>query len=163
MLRKSTFRLNTYFGRDAVVSPASVIRSGTKFFTEPERLIKQKLLFFTLGIDQQPLRRVALLANEDARLKASPRASNKKDVTGFRKARGKQSSMWYRRMKYQEYYLEHIFTRYAWSVTRKYPTNGVKLPGVAEDGYFGDAPAGVHYITRQALPIPIKPLYEPRK
>lgn len=163
MLRSTTSLLNTYFGKNAVVAPISAIRSGTKYFTEPERLIKQKLLFFTLGIDQQPLRRVAVLANEDARLRTSPRTSNKKDVTGFRKARGKQASMWYRRMRYQEYYLEHLFTRYAWSVTRKYPPNGVKLPGVAEDGYFGEAPAGVHYTTRQALPIPIKPLYEPRK
>lgn len=163
MLRSSTVLHNTYFGRSAVTSPVATIRSGPKFFTDPERMIKQKLLYFTLGLDQQPLRRVAVVAAENMRQVASPRNSSKRDVTGFRMARGRQTTMWYRRMKYQEYYLQHMFTRYAWSVTRAYPGNGVKLPTVAEDGYYGYNAVGVHSISRQALPLPARPLYEPRK
>lgn len=163
MLRRTQINCNTHLVRQRVVHPASVIRSGTAYWNDPERVIKNKLLFFTLGLDQQALRRSAIIARDAERQRAIPREGFKKDVTGFRRARHRQSVMWNRRIRYQAYFLEHMFTRHAWGLIRKYPSMGTKIPSAAEDGYFGTSRSGMHQLTHEPLPALARTIYPPRK
>eukprot|EP00758_Cryptobia_borreli_P000541 Tbor_TRINITY_DN1194_c0_g1::TRINITY_DN1194_c0_g1_i1::g.15552::m.15552 len=163
MLRQTTPAYNTYLGRQSIASPISVIRSKDKYWTDPERLIKHKIMYFLLGVDQQPLRRTSVVIKDREHRLMSPRESFKKDITGFRRARDKQTQMWLRRMQYQEYLIQHIFTRHTWGLLRKYPPNGAKIKDVVDDGYFGETPNGLHHYTRQPLPFPHRQIYPPRK
>jgi hypothetical protein len=126
-------------------------------------MIKFKLLYFTLGIDQQPLRRTAVIQNDMQRLRMAKPAPRTGDVTGYKKARTNQLTTWYRRIQYQEFYLQHLFVRHAWGQIRVYPPNYVKIEGKADDGYAGYDAVPYHRYNRQPLVFPAKEIYERRK
>lgn len=143
--------------------PISVIRSGPRWWSEPERMVKYKMLYFTLGIDQQALRRTAVIAADLSRQHMTKAQQFAGDATGYKRARNVQIKTWYRRIQYQEYYLQHLFTRHAWSLLRMYPANHTKLAGKADDGYAGYDGVPYHRYNRAPLPFPAREIYDRRK
>ena len=145
-------------------APITEIRN-LEHWGDPHRLIKYKKLYFTLGLDSQPLRRSAVITGEKRRTRNTfierVRGS---DPTGFDKARRTQIRLWKRRMHYQEYYLQHLFTRHVWGLLRTYPVGGAKIAGFADRGYFGyDQRVPIHRYTHQPLPANAAHLYPRRK
>jgi hypothetical protein len=163
MLRTTCGLRNTYLTHSQASAPITVIRSGPKFWSQPERMVRYKLLYYTLGIDQLPLRRTAVIAADRARqMKCKPILFGG-DATGYKKSRHAQLQTWYRRIQYQEYYLQHLFTRHAWSLLRMYPANHTKLAGKADDGYTGYDAVPYHRYNRSPSAFPARELYERRK
>ena len=168
MLRRTPQLRNTYLTASVTRAPITVIRSGRRFWTQPERMIRQKTLYFTLGMDSQPLRRVAVLAADKERHRNAftrplESASSAQDVTGFQRKRAAQIIMWHRRIQYQEYYIQHLVARHVWGLLRMYPPGGAKIPGRSELGYFADDNGGVHRYARTNLPAKPLEIYERRK
>lgn len=164
MLQRSIVVLNAFLTKTRAHHPLNVIRSGPKYWSDPERLYQYKLLYFAMGVDQQPLRRTAVLLGDKHRLQTTSFLTKvKKDPTGFERARAKQTTLWHRRMQYQEYYMQHLMTRHAWGLLRMYPPGGGKIAGKVDDGYFGYDDVPYHRYNRQPLPFPAKEIYEPRK
>ncbi len=165
MLRSSGWQLNRFLTAAKSMSPVGVIRTGRNSWTQPERLIKYKMLYYTLGLDAQPLMRTCVLAAEKERMRFVPLRfpSQRQDPTGYRRARMRQLGMWYRRIQYQEYYLQHVFTRHAWGLLRMYPPGGAKIAGKADNGYFGYDSLPLHRYTREPLPAQAQEIYERRK
>ncbi|CCW61971.1 unnamed protein product [Phytomonas sp. EM1] len=150
---------NTFLTRSVAKPPITVIRSGPKWWSDPERMVKHKLLYFTMGIDQLPLRRTAVIQNEQFRFhmcRPSPRIN---DATGYKRSRSGQMKTWYRRIQYQEYHLQHLFTRHAWGLLRVYPGNTTKIQGKADDGYVGYDSVPYHRYNRSPLPFPARDIY----
>ena len=162
-MHQTLLRRNTYLTRSMTTSPISVIRSGPRWWSEPDRMVRHKLLYFTLGIDQLPLRRTAVIAADVFRQHMCRPAAMSGDATGYKKARKAQLNTWYRRIQYQEYYLQHLFTRHAWSLLRMYPANHTKIAGKADDGYAGYDGVPYHRYNRSPLPLPAREIYERRK
>jgi len=162
MLRLSRCRCNTYITHSLAVAPITAIRSTTRWWSDPERMVKYKTLYFTLGIDQLPLRRTALIQNEYLRTRMCPTSPIGGDKTGYKRARAMQLNMWYRRIQYQEYFLQHLYTRHVWGLTRVYPNNYVKITGKADDGYAGYDAVPYHRYNRQPLPMPAREIYDRR-
>ncbi|AYU78821.1 mitoribosomal protein mS72 [Leishmania donovani] len=163
MLRQTAAQLNTYLTRSVATPPISVIRTGPKWWAEPERMVKHKVMYFTMGIDQLPLRRTAVIQNDLKRFhmcKPPPRVG---DATGYKRSRGAQLTTWYRRIQYQEYHLQHLFVRHMWGLLRMYPGNTTKIQGKADDGYVGYDSVHFHRYNRSPLPFPAREIYERRK
>eukprot|EP00760_Papus_ankaliazontas_P012786 PhM_4_TR1554/c0_g1_i1/m.94059 len=165
MLRATLSLRNYYLRASKGASPVTQIRSGDRWWSDPERMYKQKLLYFTLGVDQLPLRRTAIIANERRRVRAVSKApfSGSNDPTGYRRARHRQVRQWYRRIQYQEFYLQHLFTRYAWGRTRHYPSGGGKISGITPSGVWGFDNKSFDRYSREPLPAHPREIYEPRK
>lgn len=163
MLRQTFAARNTFLTHSMATAPISVIRTGPKYWSDPERLVKHKLLYFTLGIDQQPLRRTAVIQNDLKRFHMCRPAPRVGDTTGYKKARSAQLTTWYRRIQYQEYYMQHLFTRHMWSLLRMYPGQMTKIAGKADDGYAGYDSVPFHRYNRAPLPFPAKEMYERRQ
>lgn len=163
MLRQTTLLQNTYLTRSMTTPPISVIRTGPRWWSNPERLVRHKLLYFTLGIDQMALRRTAVIATDQFRQRMCKPPPRMGDSTGYKRARSAQLTTWYRRIQYQEYYLQHLFTRHAWGLIRAYPANTTKIAGRADDGYVGYDSVPYHRYNRMPLPFPAKEVYERRK
>lgn len=165
MLRLTVSCRNTYLTASKTTSPISMIRSST--WSDPDRMVRHKLLYFTLGLDQQALRRTAVIVADKKRLeKAEPLRSQNNvvtDPTGFKRARKFQLTTWHKRIQYQEYHLEHLFVRHVWGLLRMYPPGGAKIPGKADRGYFGYDKMSFHRYTREQLPANAQHLYERRK
>jgi hypothetical protein len=159
---------NTFLTHSITKAPISVIRSGKKFWSASERLIQYKTLYFTLGMDSLPLRRVAIIAADKERHRhanfALHGSGNRSDVTGFQKKRVQQISMWHRRIGYQEYYIQHMMTRHVWGLLKMYPSGGAKISGKNGDmGYLQDDNDGIHRYSRQPLPAKVAEIYDRRK
>ena len=88
---------------------------GTGTWTDPWRMLEHKVLYFTLGLDSLPIRRTATIANEKRRVRAIGSApfSSATDPNGYRRARYRQAQQWYKRIQYQEFYLQHLSKRFA--------------------------------------------------
>jgi hypothetical protein len=128
-------------------------------------MVKMKLMYFTMGLDQQALRRTAVIQADKHRfhLFRTTKAALA-DPTGFKRSRTRQILQWHRRIQYQEYFMQHLFTRETWRVLRKYPVGGAKIDGVANQPYFGyHFHGGLNPYTREALPAEAKELYARRK
>jgi hypothetical protein len=166
MFRADSIRLNRYLlPASQHTAPRREIRSPT-WTDNPQRLVKYKKLYFTMGLDQQALRRTALLNAETQRTRYSIAVEDvdKGDPTGFKRARRKQLVQWRLRMNYQEYHLQHLFTRHIWGLLRKYPSGGAKIAGVADKGYFSyDFWKTDHRFTGEPLPASAKELYPKRR
>lgn len=163
MLHSTAACRNTYMTRSMTTPPISVIRTGPKWWTDPDRMVRHKLMYFTLGIDQQPLRRTAVIAVDQYRQHMCKPAMSTSDTTGYKRARQSQMTTWYRRIQYQEYYLQHMFTRHVWGLLRMYPANHTKIAGKADDGYAGYDSVPFHRYNRTPLPFPAREIYERRK
>lgn len=167
MFRSTAVCANTYLTASKGSAPITVIRS--EFWRDPSRLVRYKMLYFTLGLDSQALRRTAVIVADKKRLKnADPKKNvtgqtKTLDPTGFRRARAMQLQTWHRRVQYQEYYLQHMFTRHVWGLLRMYPPGGAKIAGIADKGYFGYDKMGHHRYTREPLPAYAAHLYERRR
>ena len=162
MLRVTTPCRNTFLTHSMTAAPLTVIRTGPYHWAEPDRLVRHKLLYFTMGLDQQALRRTCVIQNDQKRWRMCPPANPKGDTTGYKRARAAQLVTWYRRIQYQEYYLEHLFTRYAWGLLRMYPNAYVKIPGKIDEGYAGYDSVPYHRYNRKPLAFPAAEIYERR-
>ena len=163
MFRCTLISCNKFLSTPSVSAPATIIRS--KGWKNPGRLVRQKMLFFSFGLDQQALRRTAVIVSDRERTRAAmPETDNiaRQDSTGFKRSRDRQLQLWRRRIQYQEWYLEHMFTRHAWGLLRKYPPGGTKILGKADDGYFGYGHS-FHQYNGTPLPYPAREVYERRK
>ncbi|KEG05250.1 hypothetical protein DQ04_24631000 [Trypanosoma grayi] len=154
---------NTFLTRSVATPPISVIRTGPKWWADPERMVRQKLMYFTLGIDQLPLRRTAVIQKDLHRFHMCKPPMRIGDTTGYKRSRAAQLNTWYRRIQYQEYHLQHLFTRHVWGLTRAYPGNTTKIQGKADDGYVGYDSVPFHRYNRSPLPFPAREIYERRK
>lgn len=168
MFRHTLPAHNIYLTHANARSPISVIRSGRRFWSQPDRMMRYKVLYFTLGMDAAPLRRTSVIVADKERLRnASARtipSATKADMTGFQRKRVQQMVMWHKRMQYQEFYMQHMMTRHVWGLLRMYPSGGGKIAGKNGDvGYFADDNTGVHRFTRALLPAKIPEIYERRK
>lgn len=166
MYRRTPLLANQWLTMAKAAPPVSVIRSGRRHWVEPERMVRMKLMYFTLGIDQLPLRRTAVIHKEADLFKKCPSVAQKSsayDSTGYKMRRHKQMMMWYRRIQYQEYYLQHMFTRHTWGLLRMYPTGGAKIAGKADTGYAGYDYLPYHRYTREPLPAHAREIYDRRK
>jgi hypothetical protein len=169
MLRSTLTTHNVYLTAAIAKSPATVIRSGRRFWSSYERLVQYKTLYFTLGMDAQPLRRTAVIIADKQRIKNARhygpfKASGRSDTTGFNRKRLLSMLTWHKRMQYQEYYMQHMMTRHVWGVLRMYPTGGAKIAGKNGDvGYMFDDNGGVHRYTRQLHPTMPPLLYDKRR
>jgi hypothetical protein len=163
MFRSTIPLANVWLTASRAATPLGVIRSGRRHWSNPERMLRFKLLYFTLGVDQLPLRRTAVIQNEQERMKHIIKARPKNDATGYKAKRMRQIGMWYRRIQYQEYYMQHMMTRHTWGLLRMYPVGGAKIAGKADTGYFGYDSSPVHRYTREPLPATAKEIYERRK
>ena len=165
MLRSTSTLHNTFLTSSRPMNPLSVIRSGPRFWSDPERMIRHKKLQFTLGLDQLSLRRTAVIQADKKRLSNIKwdRIIKRTDATGYRAQRFNQMTTWYKRIQYQEYYIQHLTTRNVWGQLRMYPPGGAKIAGKADQGYFGYDSLGVHRYNREPLPAQAKEIYERRK
>lgn len=163
MLQSTCVLHNTFLTHSVATPPISVIRSGPKWWSEPERMVKHKIMYFTMGIDQLPLRRTAVIQTELKRFHMCRPAPRAGDTTGFKRARASQLTTWYRRIQYQEYHLQHLFTRHMWGLLRMYPGNMTKIQGKADDGYVGYDSVPYHRYNRTPLPFPAREIYERRR
>ncbi|EPY35497.1 hypothetical protein AGDE_07287 [Angomonas deanei] len=91
------------------------------------------------------------------------RQPNAGDATGYKRGRSMQMATWYRRIQYQEYYMQHLFVRHMWGLLRMYPGNTVKIAGKADDGYVGYDSVPYHRYNRTPLSFPAREIYERRK
>lgn len=165
MLRRTAICQNTQLTWSKATPPSRIIKN-TEWFDDPERLYRYKLMYFALGLDQLPLRRAAVLAAEAERVQRAELDNKlmikKNDLTGFTLAQRRQMMTWHNRMKYQEWYLEHLHMRHVWAMLRKYPTGGAKIAGVAEQPYFG-YDYNVNRFTRERNPANARELYPRRR
>ena len=165
MIQRTSNKLNQYLASPRIVNPSNQIHSGARWFTDPERLLQHKILYFYLGVDSLPLRRVGIIRTERARMHMVPtqKFSASNDPTGYRRSRFTQMSLWYKRCMYQEWWLQHLYTRFAWGKCRQYPCNGGKIHGVFENGVWGYDKVTVERYSRQPLPAQAREIYERRK
>lgn len=162
-MKSTSFLLNTFLSHSVATPPISVIRSGPKWWSEPERMVKHKMMYFTMGIDQLPLRRTAVIQADLKRFHMCKPAPRTGDTTGFKRARAAQLTTWYRRIQYQEFHLQHMFTRHMWGLLQMYPGNTTKIQGKADDGYVGYDSVSFHRYNRTPLLFPAREIYERRK
>ena len=162
-MRRSVPLFNTYLTGAKAPHPLAVIHSGAKHWTNPMRLVRFKILYFTLGLDQLPLRRTAVIASDNYKLSKVRRYAPFGDTSGFKRARYHQMSTWMKRIQYQEYYMQHLMIRHVWGLLRKYPPNGTKIAGKADTGYFGYGKHGIHDYTREPLPATAIEMYPRRR
>jgi hypothetical protein len=166
MLRRTLVHRNTFLTPARAQPPVTEIRSGPRHWSDPDRMLRMKMMYFTMGLDQQALRRTAVIQNDRARFKfvkmhLSP--GKGRDPTGFREARTRQIVTWHKRIQYQEYLMQHMFVRQTWRVLRKYPVGGAKIDGVINTPYIGYDPLyKKHRFLREALPSEAPVLY-PRR
>eukprot|EP00759_Apiculatamorpha_spiralis_P044556 PhF_6_TR41536/c0_g1_i2/m.62923 len=162
MLRSTPVTLNYYLRSAKIKNPSTQIRTGASWWSDPERMLQHKLLYFTLGVDSLPLRRVAVIRAERDRMRMTPGIPNNSvtDPTGYKRARRRQINLWYRRIQYQEFWLQHIYTRFVWGKTGYYPTGGGKIAGVAETGVWGYDHSALERYSREPLPAQAKEIYE---
>lgn len=163
MLRATVPVRNTFLTSSVATTPLVGIRSAQRWWAEPERMVKHKVMYFTMGIDQLPLRRTAVIQSDFYRFQKCRSMPRGKDSTGFKQARSQQLRMWYRRIQYQEYHLQHLFVRHMWGLLRMYPGNTTKIQGKADDGYVGYDSVPFHRYNRTPLPFPAREIYERRK
>jgi hypothetical protein len=165
MLRSSASLRNTFLTSSRPINPISTIRSGPRWWSDPERMVRHKVLQFTLGLDQLALRRTAVIQADKKRLSNVKwdRVIKKTDATRYRTQRFAQMSTWYKRIQYQEYYIQHLTTRHMWGQLRMYPSGGAKIAGKADQGYFGYDSLAVNRYNREPLPAAAKELYPRRK
>lgn len=81
---------NTFLTRSVATPPVSVIRTGPKWWAEPVRMVRQKLMFFTLGVDQLPLRRTAVIQKDLYRCHMCRPPVRIGDTTGHKCSRAAQ-------------------------------------------------------------------------
>ncbi|KNH09344.1 hypothetical protein XU18_0029 [Perkinsela sp. CCAP 1560/4] len=165
MYTRSQRLLNQYLGSPRIVNPSNQIHSGPKWFTDPERLLQHKLLYYYMGVDSLPLRRLGIIRAERSRIRMAPRQkfSSSNDPTGYRRSRFAQLSLWYKRCMYQEWWLQHLYTRFAWGRCRHYPCDGGKIHGISGNGVWGYDKVNVERYSRHPLPAQAKEIYERRK
>ena len=166
MFRATAVRHNYYLRASKQTNPLAQIRSGPRWWTKPERLLQHKLLYFTLGVDTLPLRRVGIIRAERRRMAMSPHVhfTANNDPTGYRRQRVRQVALWYKRCQYQEFWLQHLYTRFAWGKTGYYPSGGGKIAGASETGVWGyDVQSNKDRYTREPLPAVAREIYERRK
>ena len=165
MLHSSSVCRNYYVSAAKIVNPSNQIHSGPRWFTEPERLLQHKILYFTLGVDTLPLRRVGIIRAERQRMRMAPATAlnSSTDPTGYRRSRITQLNLWYKRCMYQEWWLEHLYTRFAWGRCGYYPTGGGKISGVYERGVWGYDRLSIDRYSREPLPAQAREIYERRK
>jgi hypothetical protein len=153
MRRTACLRCNPYAGWSPAEPSHRAAMSGQDWMRSPERMLQAKLMYFHLGLDQLPLRRVAVLGHDKDRLRNAIMTKDH-DQTGYRRARASQMTLWHRRMHYQEYHLQHLYTRYLWRLLRYVPSEGAKIPGGPETGYWGAPMCGLNLVTKESLPLP---------
>lgn len=163
MLSPTVRLLNTFLTHSVATTPITAIRTGPRWWSEPERMVKHKVMYFTLGIDQLPLRRTAVIQADMIRQRMCKPMPCFGDATGYKRARAAQMITWYRRIQYQEYHLQHLYTRHVWGLIRAYPGNTTKIQGKADDGYVGYDSVPFHRYNRSPLPFPAREIYERRK
>ena len=163
MLRQTCALHNIYTTYHKAQQPNIIVKNHD-YFHDPQRLYKYKLLYFSMGLDHLPLRRRAVIAAENHRIRRAAVQTLKRtnDPTGFAKAQHMQNWTWQLRMKYQEWYLQHLHTRHAWAMLRKYPVGGAKISGVIESPYFG-YDMNNHRWSREAMPATAKEHYPRRR
>ena len=165
MLRRTALRGNPYLTWHKAQQPNAIVRNHD-FWHDPQRMYKAKLLHFALGVDQLALRRTAVMAAENHRIRRAAvqtlKWTSKNDPTGFAKAQNMQTMQWHYRMRYQEWYLQHLHLRHAWAMLRKYPVGGAKIAGVTDTPYFGYDNAANRF-TREAQGASAKVLYPRRR
>ena len=163
MFKLTTICRNTFLTHSMTTTPITAIRSGAYWWADPDRMLRHKLMYFTMGIDQQPLRRTAIIQTDRRRWKMCSGPRRSADATGYKRARYQQQMTWHRRIQYQEYYLQHLFTRHTFGLLRMYPPNLAKIQGKADDGYAGYDSMPIHRYNRQPLAFPAREIYERRK
>ncbi|ORC87984.1 uncharacterized protein TM35_000192280 [Trypanosoma theileri] len=163
MLGTTRSCLNTFLTKSVAAAPITAIRTGPKWWAEPERMVRHKIMYFTLGIDQLPLRRTAIIQKDLHRFHMCKPPMRVGDTTGYKRSRAAQLTTWYRRIQYQEYHMQHLFTRHVWGLLRVYPGNTTKIQGKADDGYVGYDSVPYHRYNRSPLPFPAREIYERRK
>ena len=161
MLRRTPVAANTFLTWAKPRTPIQVIHSGTRHWSDPDRLVRMKLMYYNLGLDQQALRRTAVIQADKARFSRAPPRNVGGDPSGFGKARVRQMLQWHRRLQYQEFFLQHALVRQSWRVLRKYPVGGAKIEGAVGTPYFG-YPHKLNKYTREPLPAEATELY-PRR
>ena len=165
MMKQCVLCHNQYMGSPRIVNPINQIHSGPRWFSDPERLLQHKMLYFYLGVDTLPIRRVSIIQNETHKMRMVPtqKFSASNDPTGYRRSRLAQMKLWYKRCMYQEWWLQHLYTRFAWGKCRFYPTNGGKIHGVHESGVWGYDKVNVERYSRQPLSAEAREIYDRRK
>jgi hypothetical protein len=164
MLRCTHVARNTFLTSGLSVPPISEIRSGPRHWSDPDRMVRMKLMYFTMGLDQQALRRTAVIQADKKRFVRSPHVGGgARDPTGFQRARTRQMLTWHKRIQYQELLMQHMFVRQTWGLLRKYPVGGAKIDGVVNTPYFGYDKQKLNRYTREPLPAEATLLYPKRK
>ena len=163
MLRRTLVSSNTFLTHAQSTTPIAEIRTGPRFWSDPDRMVRMKLMYFSLGLDQASLRRTAVIQTDKYRMRHMTN-SKSRDPTGFAMARTRQILTWHKRLQYQELLMQHVFVRQSWRLLRKYPVGGAKIDGVAPQPYFGyDWKPAVNRYTREPLPADAKEIYPRRR